>query len=471
MSDAKSRISFMETWVPSRFNVSVDLPERRKAVFNTSSLALVKMDRGIWRRHLHAGAEYYLLRDTPPAQMPRFLYDRGFLVPQSVDEVELLRLKYAASRWDGDWLAAYVAPTHACNLRCRYCFAGLARSLQPLKLMDRRTEDAVVCYLAGQARGRKNVNISWYGGEPRLGLRTIRRISSLLIPAFDKAGVNYSASFVTNGVLLDRKAWDVLRRCRVRSVQITVDVPKSEKRDRQGNDTLERALDGAKIVACGDSGVEVTLRVNISRDVEAQFDALWRSLLRRGLEKQLHSLILARVTRPECGPPSRRYVPTKPEDFVRILARERVKARALGFPVETLSLRPPGTTCTSSRVWGMVIDPDGLVYKCPMDMGLTDRAYASVFDTHVRLSNLLPWLTYSGFEYKQCRNCPVLPQCGGGCPHRRLFQAQELHDEEFCYSYLRGDLESRIREYAMTNHGNGRTFAGKSSMRNLGCED
>jgi sulfatase maturation enzyme AslB (radical SAM superfamily) len=48
-----------------------------------------------------------------------------------------------------------------------------------------------------------------------------------------------------------------------------------------------------------------------------------------------------------------------------------------------------------------------------------------------------------------CRECRVLPQCAGGCAHKRLFQSDGLHDEDFCYWHLRGDLENRIREVAL----------------------
>ncbi len=69
-------------------------------------------------------------------------------------------------------------------------------------------------------------------------------------------------------------------------------------------------------------------------------------------------------------------------------------------------------TCESTASIG----PDGLLYKCVEVIGLPARAYGSVFlPGHVKLANLLPWLTYDWFGHAQCRDCVLLPQCAGGC--------------------------------------------------------
>jgi uncharacterized protein len=69
----------------------------------------------------------------------------------------------------------------------------------------------------------------------------------------------------------------------------------------------------------------------------------------------------------------------------------------------------------------MLIDPQGFLYKCPNDLGMPERAYASVVAGRpVQARNLLPWLTYEWFSHEECRACPLLPRCAGGCPHKRM---------------------------------------------------
>jgi uncharacterized protein len=361
-----------------------------------------------------------------------------------VDELDLVRLQHLGRRYSREELSVYVTPTLACNLQCSYCFERLAQVRPTRKAMDRRTEGAVVRYIATQAQGMRRVSLMWFGGEPLLGLPTIERISSLLVPAFDKVGIQYSAAMDTNGVLVDRKVVNVLKVAHVRSAQVTVDVPRSEKRDRCGRDTLDRVLDGVALLA---AALDVTIRVNLSRDDEAEFDALYQALRRRGLQKRLRMIYYADVRHPECGC-SRSLSFLSRDQYLRIVARERAKAARVGLPADTFHFDTP-FCCIATRISGVVIGPDGSLYKCPEDIGLSERAYGSVWGADVKLSNWVPWMTHDGFQYEQCRNCSMLPQCAGGCPHRRLFQAQELRDEEFCDWSRCGNLEDRIRQHAM----------------------
>jgi radical SAM protein with 4Fe4S-binding SPASM domain len=133
--------------------------------------------------------------------------------------------------------------------------------------------------------------------------------------------------------------------------------------------------------------------------------------------------------------------------YAVVLARERDRARGLGLPTPTINLQSPGP-CMAVSCSSAVIGPDGALWKCPEDIGLAQRAYGSVFDSDVKLSNLVPWLTYDWFRYRECDDCTVLPQCAGGCPHRRLFPIHDAEPGENCYWSMRGNLKERIRQYA-----------------------
>jgi uncharacterized protein len=133
---------------------------------------------------------------------------------------------------------------------------------------------------------------------------------------------------------------------------------------------------------------------------------------------------------------------------MRVLAREQGRAVEMGLPVQPL-IRGSAAACMAIRQSSMAIGPDGLLYKCPEDIGVLDRAYGSIFDDEIRLSNLLPWMVYDGLRYKECLRCTVLPQCGGGCAHKRLFPTKDLNREGFCAWAIRADLRNHIRQYAM----------------------
>jgi uncharacterized protein len=315
--------------------------------------------------------------------------------------------------------------------------------------MTREIENAVVRYIDKLATGKKEVHINWFGGEPLLDIDSIMRMSSQLIPAFDKVGIKYNVFVITNGTLLNRLVVDRLLECKVSMAQVTVDVPKAMKRDKCSRDTLEDVLDNLSLAT---EKLGVYIRINLTQDDETEFDQLYQGLIQRNLHRRLNSINIAHVFAPEHGRIGSYPSGLPHESYVEVERRERVKAKALGIPMKTFlpsySISGCAATCESS----MSIGPDGLLYKCVEDVGLIERAYASVFrEKEVKLKNLLPWLTYDWFKYEMCKECAVLPQCAGGCAHKRLFQSDKLRDEDFCYWNIRGDLENRIRELALSN--------------------
>jgi radical SAM protein with 4Fe4S-binding SPASM domain len=163
-------------------------------------------------------------------------------------------------------------------------------------------------------------------------------------------------------------------------------------------------------------------------------------------------------TTPRSGEGPRQLGPSRPR---RRSARNGAGRRPENGP-KSISARKRNTGISRKR-WTIkrwtsaAIGPDGLVYKCVEDLGQPERAYASVFHAdRVKLGNLVPWLSYDWFQDATCRQCPVLLQCAGGCPHKRLFQSDTCHGEDFCYWHVRGDLENRIREQTIANLPRGR---------------
>jgi len=427
-------------WMASRFNLGVDLPGGRKAVLNTftGAIAIVKGDT--WRRYLQPGGE---LRASRAGRSPArdLLFSKGFLVPAKVDEVDLVRIRTQSARFSDARLGVTLVPTLACNLACRYCFEGAAQEAGRGKAMTRDMEGEIVCHIAAAARGKKHIDICWFGGEPLLSTKAITRISSRLIPACDRAGVKYSASLVTNGYLLSRETVEALSNCRLRFMQVTVDVPTVEKRDRLGRATIDQVLDNLALAA---RKLPAYLRINVSSDDEAEFDRLYDDLVRRRLHASLKSIYFAYVFGPECGSLGCRFPASEYPSYVRTVIRERRKARALGLPVNvSCRLEPLGCVATSRS--HEVIGPDGLLYKCPEDIGLPERAYGSVSaGAAVKLSSWIPWLTYDWLGDGKCARCPALAGCGGGCPHRRMFQPGQFENIHYCQGYLQ-DLEDRLR--------------------------
>jgi uncharacterized protein len=438
-----------ETWIPSRFNVVTDLPRKQQAVYNTFTGALAILDHEAGRQCVDPSFEYKVAAE-PVQEGLLTLRKKGFLIPKGVDELEMVRLHYISSRYAGDSLDVTLLCTLACNLRCPYCFQGEMQSKHQSQTISKETEKHVVAHIGNSLRGKRELSLWWFGGEPLLTMGPMQRMSERLIQACKKKGIRYTAKLATNGTLLTRDAIEEMHRLKIGSVQVTMDVPRDAKRDGQGRETDEKVLDNLSLAA---GKLKIRLRINLSNDSEEEFDHLYRGLIRRKLHKVPGmTLGIAHVFAPERGRIGCAICPVAHQSFVHVLAREHAKAASLSVPLERPLLSSRLGGCSATCKSAMVIGPDGMLYKCVEDVGLSDRAYGSVFlEGRVKESNLIPWLAYDWFKHAMCKDCRVLPQCAGGCPHRRMYQSASLKDEDFCYWDVRGELEQRIRDHVLAH--------------------
>jgi uncharacterized protein len=437
-------------WIPSRYNVHADLPDGDKVVGNLFTGAIEVVDADTWARYLEDGASYSPPREKVAAAALE-LFDLGLIVPGECDERELLRHYYQGLRYDESSQLVSISPTLACNLNCPYCFQGGVQEAGDLKPMSADTADAVASFVIEVSDGAEKLGISWFGGEPLMCLDIIRRISSRTMEGLSPKGVRFGAGVITNGVLLTSNAVEVLRESGVRRCRITIDVPGATKVDSRGRAVQELQLDNAANAA---DRLDITFRVNVTADDEAEFDRFFERLTERGLERKLRNVHFARVVPVECGRTDCGSPTLSNGEFFAVLRRERVKALELGLPFQDFL---PGTArpCEATRVAYCLIGPDGSLYKCQYDLGIKDRAHGNVIGHHPpRPHKLLPWLTYDWFQYPECEDCIFLPQCTGGCPHRRIYD----YGGEQCMSFLEQldkELPEDLASWALEQRENG----------------
>jgi len=120
--------------------------------------------------------------------------------------------------------------THACNLRCRYCYAG-AGETETGPAMSRATALAAIDWLMKGAGDARVLRIGFMGGEPLLRLGLIKGAvahAQTQARAHDKRVLFYTS---TNGTTLSRGVVEFLARHRF-SVQVSIDGP-AELHDAQ----------------------------------------------------------------------------------------------------------------------------------------------------------------------------------------------------------------------------------------------
>ncbi|MBB5783559.1 radical SAM/SPASM domain-containing protein [Nonomuraea jabiensis] len=394
----------------SRYNIWVAKKDAAY-VYNGVSGALLRMSKGE-----KIALRKYLAGDPENSCSPRLLAHlmRGFmLVPDDADELSILETRYRASRWDSTSFALTVVTSLGCNFSCPYCF----EAKHPSK-MSEEVRGHILKVLDYQLTKISSFNVTWFGGEPLLGMDTITSLSDEFIDRCDRHSIQYGATVITNGYLLDNATCATLKDRRVESVQVGLDGPPDVH-------NCMRPLAGGvgtfwKIIRNLRHAVDyfpVSVRVNVDADNLSSAEELFQILANEGLSEKL-TVYPGQIVSGGGNPlaPSSTYKPpclSKKEFSVAELRFTELATR-YGLAAPYLPT-PTAAPCTAVRANELVVGSRGELYKCWDNVGDSNEVIGHIQDWRDTNARLAKWLKYDPFGNVECRGCVALPVCMGGC--------------------------------------------------------
>jgi len=377
------------------------------------------------------------------------------IVADGLDELSVLRRRYEATRRNPGHLQLTVVTSLGCNFDCPYCFEAKHPSL-----LDGAVQQRLLQLVDTRLPSIRTLSVLWYGGEPLVGLPALLALSDELLARARSAGVDYVASIITNGYLLDRAVAGQLRDRGVRRTQVTLDGP-GEVHDLRrplagGRGTFATILDN--VVAAADL-LDIAIRVNLDAGNADRFPELLEILAAAGLAGRV-SVYPGQVVAPAANPgaPSalvHQSCLSRP-GFAAIEQRFREVAADLGFAAPDLP-GPVGAPCTAVRDNELVIGSRGEIYKCTETVGNPAEVVGNLMDWPRAGDRLTKWLTHDPFADAECRSCRALPVCMGGC----AFHAMDtrLHDSR-CSTFRFGHDQRILHQIRRRAAGAPATAAG-----------
>lgn len=339
---------------------------------------------------------------------------QGFLVAGRAHDDRRLREHLArVARGEPGVMSITLMPTLACNLACSYCFQ---KGSPAYNTMSRETEEQAIEFILRKVdeAGTPHLRLEYFGGEPLARKDVVLRTAEILSRSMAARGGSFSWHIITNGVSLDRPFVDAMKRFGPGGVKVTLDGDK-ETHDqarvyRSGKGTFDVIFENLVAVA---GHVELDVGGNFLPGQQASYERLVQRLEGAGVLAQLHAIKFkpAQETAANdlgtcaggCG--------SAKEESETLVALDRLirKKRPDVARSETTDALVAGPC---ELHWGpsYIIDPDGLVYKCPAVAGRPETAVGTVRDNVMKgapLLELRPW--------EQCGDCAYLPVCVGGC--------------------------------------------------------
>ncbi len=342
------------------------------------------------------------------------LAPQGFVVADRAADDERLRAHLArVARGIPGTMFVTLMPTLACNLACTYCFQ---KGSPAFNTMTRETEAQAIDFILRKVdeAGTPQLRVEYFGGEPLARKEVVVRTAEILSRAMAARGGGFSWHVITNGIALDRPFVDAMRPFGHGGVKVTLDGDK-ETHDqarvyRSGKGSFDEIFANLAAVA---GHVHLEVGGNFLPGQEASYARLVQRLEDAGILGKLAAVKFKPVVETaasELGSCAGSCASPRAESETLVTLDRLLRKKKLGgVRSETLDGLVSGP-CELHWDTSYVIDPDGLVYKCPAVAGRPEVAVGSVRDGatgRAPLLELRPW--------EQCGDCAYMPVCVGGC--------------------------------------------------------
>ena len=147
------------------------------------------------------------------------LCEKKFLVPETIDDyqiskqiIDVAKLMYSQIKPTAQYT---IMTTTDCNARCFYCYE---KDMKRIVMSEKMAKD-VAKFIIKNSEG-KNVQISWFGGEPLYNSEVIDIISSTL----KEKNIRFSSRMISNAYLFDDNIVEKAKSIwHLKKVQITLD--------------------------------------------------------------------------------------------------------------------------------------------------------------------------------------------------------------------------------------------------------
>lgn len=481
-----------ERYYPSYYNVSAPIDDDGALLFNGVTSALLRLDRELASdllpmlglpRSRTAGRGYdewvASVRQRPfdraaapesvDAEWER-LIEAGVLVRGDPSQRDGLANQYTKDRADAQFLVT-ITTTLECNMRCYYCYQGekkyTSMSLETIAEIRAWTKEHVA------AGGFRALFVDWYGGEPLLNQPVMDAFSDDLTAWCDERGIRYTASIISNGSIWPDDVGPFVRRHRLNHAQFTIDGPPrfhNRRRGTLGSDGKGRVDSYDTVIAAAKNLVDhlnLSVRINVDPTLGWSALELIDAFEAEGLlssPRFVPYLAIVNAMTEHCG-----FLKTAPgfddfaDEFDRINAAFCARvAEKRGRKVLERSNQVPARlrlNCGAVSDNSVVFGPEGLAYKCTLDVGDAFRAHASVNGTRRQgdlavapelkeRASLDPerWDRYDPFGDERCGQCQYLPVCLGGCPKSHLENEEDAMIAQ--RRYWENNIERTLRDYA-----------------------
>ena len=262
-----------------------------------------------------------------------------------------------------------------CNFRCKYCFEEHRKGVMSFK-----TQNSIIKFIEEKINVIKDLNITWYGGEPLITKEIIYSLSEKMNKLCYNARVNYSDFIITNASLLTDDDIEKFKKYGIYGAQITIDgikeIHDSRRINVTGESTFDKLIENANKLLNND--IEVIIRINVDKNNINGIEDLLNDLKKKINKYDKLKLDFGKVAvfTEVCKSIKSDCFTT--EQYAEILLPLYGKVMDMGFTMNNMTVYPTikYNYCCADYVNSFVVDVDGYLYKCWNDVGVPENLFS-----------------------------------------------------------------------------------------------
>lgn len=385
-----------------------------------------------------------------PAEYVDDLAELGMLVPDPAKEKEeLCRFIPEINRLNPGIDISVILGLD-CNFACTYCYEG---SMKGKAAMTDETADRLVDFVRGLVRpGKEKLTLDFYGGEPLLYTKQIKRIAGALQPFARAKGIDFRFSLVTNGSLLTRGTVESLLPFGLKGAKVTVDGPpaihdrcRPFKSGKPSFDIIMR-----NIRDCCDL-VKIGLGGNFTRYNFKEFPRLFEHLAEyeltpehiRQIQFSPASQTSDKYANPEFAGGCRSCAEPWLAEAANLLREETMKRQ---FKAPKMGLAP----CMVDVNDAYTVHFDGNLFKCVAMIG---HPHYAVGDIRQGVKDYQDIYHVDHWRHsEECLDCAYLPLCFGGCRYMEYQRSGDMAAVDCMREFFDASLEVTIKQEVKYRH-------------------
>ena len=361
------------------------------------------------------------------------LKKQGFFKYKKIDKLE--QEKLIQNLWSHHPNRIQLFLSQKCNLKCIYCYGENNQSNTKNRLMSFETAKTAIEYFIKKSGNRKELQVTYFGGEPLLNYKVLKDITEYCKSIENKYNKKFTFELITNGTLLTKPICDYLIEndfLLFVSLDGWREMNNYQRPAKDGKDYFDTILKNAKYLVENYRKNKSKKRIKVRANLTDKFYDLKKTV--KFLENEgfdmigiagIQNLVYCDETAGALNEKQERELTKQSQTLLKEALKIIEKKQRLTPYIKRMLNKNQSGLNDSHNLLGIrcgicrntsAVDVDGNIFPCHRYVGLEKYITGNIYDGMDYDKTVGLYRKYNETALEYCADCWMRDICGGPCP-------------------------------------------------------